>query len=266
MNELQEELLKIAKGYIKVCEILKLNYYAVSGTLLGAARHKGFIPWDDDMDFVMPRKDYDIFIKRGQKYLDSNLFIQTNETDRNYFHPFCKVRDSNTTMIEESTSNIKMNHGCWIDIFPLDGLPISEKKKKKYRYVTNLYFSFLISYMSNKKLGYGRLMDYIFLLCRKVYFCRKLLYLYRIHYVSKFKFEKCDYLWANWISHDTFIFKKEWLGSCLYLQFEDQLIRVPECYDKLLCSQYGDWKKLPPIEKRHSLHHVSINLQQAKWK
>ena len=83
MNRIQGKLLEIAKEYIKVCEKLHLRYFALGGTALGAMRHNGFIPWDDDIDFCMPREDYDIFVKEGQKLLPEHLFIQAHETEKN---------------------------------------------------------------------------------------------------------------------------------------------------------------------------------------
>jgi len=100
---------------------MNLTYYISYGTLLGAIRHKGFIPWDDDIDVCMPRGDYDRFIKEGSEYLPENYFIQTMESDPKYALNFAKLRDSNTALFEKHVLDVDINHGVFIDIFPVDG-------------------------------------------------------------------------------------------------------------------------------------------------
>ena len=85
MNQIQIKLIEIAKEYIKVCEKLNLRYFALGGTALGAMRHNGFIPWDDDIDFCMPREDYEKFCNEAQKHFPDHYFIQTHDTDKNYY-------------------------------------------------------------------------------------------------------------------------------------------------------------------------------------
>ena len=118
---LKKKELEILKNFISCCEKMNLTYYIAFGTLLGAIRHKGFIPWDDDVDVCMPREDYDRFIREGGKYLPENYFIQTMESDPKYALNFAKLRDSNTTLFEKHVIDVDINHGVFIDIFPLDG-------------------------------------------------------------------------------------------------------------------------------------------------
>lgn len=127
MNLTDEEMLRLKacevsmlKEFIEICEKLGLRYYALYGTLLGAVRHQGFIPWDDDIDVGMMREDYEVFVREGQKYLSEHLFLQTYESDPEYISGYAKIRDNNTTFIETSVKSRKMNHGIFIDIFPLD--------------------------------------------------------------------------------------------------------------------------------------------------
>ena len=139
LEKLKRIELNILQEYIKACEILGLNYCLIGGTLLGAIRHKGFIPWDDDIDVAMPRKDYEVFIREAQKVLPNNLFVQSFLSDSHLPYNFCKVRDNNTTFIETATQKRKIHHGVFIDVFPLDNYPedkeLSQKiQKKKRRY------------------------------------------------------------------------------------------------------------------------------------
>ena len=138
MNALQEKQLNILKYFIKVCEKHNLQYFLVGGSTLGAIRHKGFIPWDDDIDVGMPRKDYDKFVELQSEFEGTPYFIQTFKTDPCYIYNYGKLRDSSTTFIENTFKQHRINHGVWIDIFPIDGFSKEmmprEKLAKKVTY------------------------------------------------------------------------------------------------------------------------------------
>lgn len=133
MNELQQKERDLLKIFIDFCDKNKLTYFLVGGTLLGAIRHKGFIPWDDDIDVAMPREDYDKFIVLASKHFtkDKDVFFQNYRTDKYYPYVFSKLRDSNTTFIEKIYKHVDMNHGVYIDIFPIDGISKNSNEKKK---------------------------------------------------------------------------------------------------------------------------------------
>lgn len=131
MTELQKKEFELLKYFIDICGKLNLRYYLVCGSALGAAKYKGFIPWDDDIDVAMPRDDYEVFLEKGSAFLPSYLFIQNYRTDPEFPMMMTKLRNSNTTFIEEMLKNIKMNHGVYIDIFPLDGYPKNKKEQKR---------------------------------------------------------------------------------------------------------------------------------------
>ena len=124
IKDVQRVELDILIKVARLCEERGLTYFIESGTALGAVRHGGFIPWDDDIDIGMPRQDYEKFLDIAQKELGDEYFVQTRETDPNAPFSFAKVRKNGTTFIEWNKRNIKMHHGIYIDIFPYDGLPI----------------------------------------------------------------------------------------------------------------------------------------------
>ena len=134
MNDLQKRLLVILKEFARVCGKHNLRYFLNGGTCLGAIRHKGFIPWDDDVDVMMPREDYEKFLTLQYEYEGTPYFIQSWKSDPRYTYGFAKLRDSSTTFIEDFYRNHRINHGVWIDIFPLDGMakkPIPREKCAK---------------------------------------------------------------------------------------------------------------------------------------
>ena len=118
MNSLLQELkrveLDILARFIQVCQQLDLRYYILQGTLLGAVRHQGFIPWDDDIDVGMPRADYEIFLREGQKLLGEPYFVQTFLTDPPFTANFAKIRNSNTTFVETSLRVCTWIFSRWI--------------------------------------------------------------------------------------------------------------------------------------------------------
>ena len=101
------------------------------GCLIGSVRNKGFVPWDDDIDVAMPRADYEVFLREGRKHLPEHYFLQCLKTDPAYTMNFAKIRDSRTTFVEYAVRKYPMNHGLFIDIFPLDVYPEEEKEQKK---------------------------------------------------------------------------------------------------------------------------------------
>lgn len=127
MNEKLRKLqlceLEILKEFVRICEKFSLRYYLTGGTLLGAVRHQGFIPWDDDIDVAMPREDYDRFAQIAPRELDPQYFYQSPDTDPYYFLSYNKVRKNGTKIYEERFENAGFHKGIFIDIFPLDFCP-----------------------------------------------------------------------------------------------------------------------------------------------
>lgn len=123
LRKLQMVELEILNEFVRLCEKHDLRYYLVGGTLLGAVRHQGFIPWDDDIDVAMPREDYDSFAKIAPQELNSQYFYQSPDTDPHYFLTYAKVRKNGTEVYEERFENSRFHKGIFIDIFPLDFCP-----------------------------------------------------------------------------------------------------------------------------------------------
>lgn len=123
LRELQLCELEVLKEFVRVCEQLGLRYYLVGGTLLGAVRHGGFIPWDDDIDVAMPREDYDRFAVLAPPLLGQEYFCQDNKMDGEYYLSYAKIRKKGTFVYEERFKDSRFEKGVFIDIFPLDDCP-----------------------------------------------------------------------------------------------------------------------------------------------
>ena len=123
LRQLQLCELEILDEFVRICEKHCLQYYLVGGTLLGAVRHQGFIPWDDDVDVAMPREDYDRFAEISAGELKPQYFYQCPETDPHYFLTYAKIRKNGTEVYEERFKDARFHKGVFIDIFPLDFCP-----------------------------------------------------------------------------------------------------------------------------------------------
>ena len=129
-RNLQLKILEMVKYLDSFCKENKIEYFIAYGSCLGAVRHKGFIPWDDDFDIGMTLENYNKFIELCKTKLDTNkYFLQTLETEPNYYLSFAKLRDINTTLIEEKNKDIAITKGVYIDIFPIVGIPKGKVKK-----------------------------------------------------------------------------------------------------------------------------------------
>ena len=263
LKELQQVELDTLKEFIRVCNELNVKYFLDSGTLLGCIRHGGFIPWDDDIDVAMPREDYEIFLKEGQKLLKDKYFLQTYKTDPEYTMGFAKIRNSETTFIESSVKNLKINHGVYIDIFPLDGY----NDKKKIRNFLNKKVFVLYNLQINKK--------YDFKIVHKNNIKKKLaLILSNLLYGGKSVsslLEKKEKIAKKYSINDTgkvycFFYNTTTdlkMDSSIFEEgitkkFENIDVIVPKKYDEYLKIMYGDYMTLPPKEKRIAHHYNEV--------
>ena len=263
LKELQQVELDILKEFIRVCNELNVKYFLDSGTLLGCIRHGGFIPWDDDIDISMPREDYEIFLKKGQKLLKDKYFLQTYKTDPEYTMGFAKIRNSETTFIESSVKNLKINHGVYIDIFPLDGY----NDKNKIRNFLNKKVFALYNLQINKK--------YDFKIVHKNNINQKLaLILSNLLYGGKSVsslLEKKEKIAKKYSINDTgkvycFFYNTTTdlkMDSSIFEEgitkkFENIDVIVPKKYDEYLKIMYGDYMTLPPKEKRIAHHYNEV--------
>lgn len=261
IRDVQLKELEILKDVAAVCEKYKIQYYLSGGTLLGAVRHKGFIPWDDDVDISMPYQDYCRFIGIAQRELGDKYFVQTSRTDPNWYRPHAKVRLNGTAMIEKGLTSYHIHQGIWIDIFILSGISNRYEFKIKQKIITIANYLQADDYFrANDRLTMEKTVGKmgIFFLC----LLYKLPFVFRsaVHdlllkmvFNSKRKKYTTE-IWSNMTNlYDSEIFD----GNSTLLQFEDSFFHVPQQYEKYLEVQYGDYLTLPPEDKRET-HMASI--------
>lgn len=258
MNDLQRTEFEILKEFVYICEKLELTYFLVCGSALGAAKYKGFIPWDDDIDVALPREDYEFFCKNAQKLLSGHLFLQNYHTDQHFPMIFSKIRNSNTTFIEKSHSKTNINHGVYIDVFPLDGYPKEKERQecleKEKRYY-NLMRLCCLDVPRTWKTNLLVFMQKMFGVHKKPSkFVSRL-----ERHIKQYSTDDSD-LWCN---HGNWQGKLEYAprwqyGEGRFAEFEGLRVRIPEKIDEYLVQKYGDWKSDPPVCKQEGHHYCLI--------
>ena len=252
--------LRLLEGFISVCSDLKLTYYVAYGTALGAVRHKGFIPWDDDVDVMMPRQDYKIFLERGQTLLSKfgGYFLQTIDTDPQYYQFYAKVRDSNTTFIEKVVSDRKMNHGVFMDIFPIDYFPANALRKKYVLWLN--YPRHLRTELFERKAqsNHPLLKDILQRMLSMAY--PKVDNMIHAHDVFLEKIPESDTMidYSGCGLQGSYTFPFACLGDGCIGKFEHLEVMLPHDYDCYLRYMYGDYMKLPPKEQQIPHHYCDI--------
>lgn len=261
VRKLQKAELMILCDVDKVCRDNGLKYYMIGGTLLGAVRHKGFIPWDDDIDLVMFRKDYDKLCDLFMRDFSDKYFVQKFETDLHYTRYIMKIRLQGTKHIEQGVSDIQMNHGIYIDIFPMDYL----KNDGVITHIRGWVFRALLAiknvkHRTNHFAGVKKVLSKIgaillFVVPDKLINC-----LFRIVCEADNK-NDCKYI-TNFASH--FKWKKQmypisYFGDGVELPFEGHMFPAPKEYEKILERLYGNYMELPPENKRVSHNIVEID-------
>lgn len=261
MNELQYKLYDMFKWFDVFCKENDISYYAVGGTLLGACRHKGFIPWDDDIDIALPRPDYEKLILLLDKQQD-NYFLETPfQNNKDYLYSYSKLYDVTTTLVENTRYQCK--RGVYIDIFPLDGIgnDMSESIKNFSRFdKLNMFLMTRTCAIRKERSIYKNIAIFIARLIPNFFIDDKKLSIKVDSLASKYKYDKCNYV-ANLMGayRSKEIIPKEFLGNPTLYKFEDIYVYGPEKYEEYLTHMYGDWRQLPPKEKQHS-HHDYIEL------
>lgn len=255
LTPLQNKLLEMLRWFDQFCRDNDLDYYLLGGTMLGAVRHQGFIPWDDDIDVGLYREDYEKFLILMKDKLEENKYIveAPDSNNQDYCYPYAKVYDITTTLVEHYS--IPLKRGIFLDVFPLDYLANNLKDcKKKYRPIRNLYNFYLsrVAAVDSHRSWYKNVAIKII---RNIPIIdnRNL----RIKLDKKCRFSNKKYNWGgnllgNWGLKE--VMPMSVIGKPKLYDFENLKVYGVENYNEYLTRLYGDWKKLPSKEKQITHH------------
>lgn len=255
LKQLHQTELLILDEIDRVCKKNNLRYCITAGTLLGAVRHGGFIPWDDDADIVMPREDFIKFCAIYKSEMSPNFFVDSFYTEKNCFRVFGKVRMKNTLFIQEVVGEPKcaLNDEIWIDVFPLDNADSSiQKMERKKRMIGKLKNILVIKMTKTKSKKYKELMCQII----PTRLIQSLIYS-----IMSSGPKKSEY-YINYGSQ--YSVKKQTVSKDIYfpsttIQFEDRVYYAPGKVKEFLNQLYGpNYMELPPEEKRRTHKPVDI--------
>ncbi len=258
----------ILKEIKKICDRHNIRFFMIGGTLLGAVRHHGIIPWDDDIDIGLLRKDYELFIRYAQSELPPYLKTVNYHTDPNCGEPFTKIMDMRGKMVEKFTASTKAPQGVFVDVFPVDNAPDSFVRKTVHRF-KNYTIRKLILLDANynfrktgiKKLGYDLLTLYAK--------CRgrdSLIKAYEKN-AAKYADVPCKnvvILGSNY-GYEIENIDSEAMAEVKTVPFEDGEYPIPVGYERYLRKVYGDYMQLPPVEKRTNKHKL-VDLDLSAFK
>ena len=253
LREHQSALNVLLDEFDRVCKILDIPYILFAGTMLGAVRHKGFIPWDDDLDILMLREDYERFLHSAPEVIDNDKFFLQKEFSEHWPMFFSKLRLNNTTCLEKfHPKDKKIHSGVYIDIFPCDNAFNSSFGKK-----IQFFASKVIIAKALEKRGYET-KSFV-----KKFFMKACKILPLKPFLSIVKGGRKDSKQVHSFlaaakSYSKNIFPRDYISQRINLDFENKSYPVSAEYDKLLRILYDDYMTLPPPEMRDVKRHVVL--------
>lgn len=262
MKKVRDIQLNLLEEFIEVCEKNQLKYYMIYGTLLGAIRHKGYIPWDDDIDVAMPREDYEKLKKIAKNEFKEPYFFQTTENDSQcFYNGYSRLRNSNTTGISTMDIGRNCNNGIWIDILPLDNYCSNEKEQQKMIKKINKVQKLLYAKV------YGRDYESLFDIGKKEWVINCIISKFISHkHLCKLldkvlrSYENKDSEYIGIFTHYNRyqLFEKKDFENTTLVDFEHLKLRAPEGYKRCLEMSIGrDYMNYPPKEQQKP-HHNGI--------
>ncbi len=262
LRHLQLVILDIMKDIDTLCQKHNIEYYLLGGSAIGAIRHKGFIPWDDDLDIIMSNDNYKKFIEVCNTQLDqSKYYLQ--EGLKNWSMYFSKVRLKGTILDEgvSYTDNPDMK-GIFVDVFKMDNVS-PNKTKATWQYIcAKIFLSYQLSKRGDKHQTFGikkRLMIFFSFPLRI-----KVIRNWIIKQVEKYNNKETGY-WGFFYGRTnmkTAIIKRDTFGKPLYVPFEDTYLCVPEHYHEYLTQMFGDYMTPPPVEQQVGIHLINVDFGQ----
>lgn len=256
IRHLQLTILEIMRDVDSICKQYDIEYYLLGGSAIGAVRHRGFIPWDDDLDIVMSPENYDKFIEKCRKHLDSSKYY-IQEGLRDWPLNYTKIRLNGTRLVEYGERANKIdNPGIYLDVFKFENSP-SNSLAQRWQYIlAKYYLCYQLSLRTFDNASFKKKVLMILSFPLKSSFIRNILrrsiekYGIDTEYYGSFYFRT---------RFKTAFTKKSVFGNPKYVPFEDMMLPVPEHYDEYLTQMFGDYMTPPPPEKQVGLHLIDVD-------
>ena len=264
LRKLQKTELEILKDFIKICKKYNLTYFATGGTAIGALRHQGFIPWDDDIDVCMLRKDYERFMEVAPKEMGDRYVFMDTHTEKKYPLMFGKMIKKGTRFIEDAYQQADYPLGIFIDIFPYDQTAEEEKIRRKWQKKTwHIARAHVLTLIADPNLPEN--MNGVLKNVAKVG-CKMLHGIFRLIRLTPDKTATAYLKWAkscpekdsdlyidySYITGENLMIRTQDAFPVIEKPFEDITISMVRNYDAFLRPEYGDYMQLPPKEQQHN--------------
>ena len=271
LEVIQNYEFEILKYIRDVCDRNGLRYFLAYGTLIGAVRHQGFIPWDDDMDIHMPREDYLKFVEYVTKHPHPYYKLVSRETSPKFTHILAKMIDTRTKLTQKTDWSEKVQLGVYVDIFILDGAGNSRVEAETtylaaysifHQWWNAVFIMFLPGWRRRDSLRFwcenipDKILGPRYYMDKHTAFCLQKPY-YDYEYVGA--------MGASTEEPERNIWKREWFGNGTDVIFNNEVFRAPSDWDAVLRPEYGDYMVLPPPEKRHSTHKYELEIPNTDF-
>lgn len=249
------------------CNEYHLRFFLSAGTCLGAVRHHGFIPWDDDMDVMMPREDYERLYDLWNKFADKTRFSCERSTkEKCISFPMTVVKNEATTCIYDHTQNLDISQGIKIDVEFLDGMPSSLFQRKLNEIYASLLALFRTQRLPNQRSSFKRFVSKILLFLIPSRTLRWDISVFCENRLKRYKFEECEFVRYLTVKP----IHRSCLDKALLVDFEGEKMPIPQGYDEFLTALYGDYMKMPSenarFPKSNNLVFYDINNSYKQYK
>lgn len=265
--ELQTKMLEILKEFICVCEKFGLTYYACGGTCIGALRHEGFIPWDDDLDIFMPRPDYEKLWSLRDQFEEGKYKLCRTTKEKNYHHRVQQLVDLNTTFINQRSVDEDIEHGVYIDIIPIDSCAPTRFSRFRQSFLAMVFAVYNIQCLP--EFHGGKVFRFAVWLALHIVPSNNMRYQiwsYCEKQMTQYEWATAEYV-VDLSSSVKGLFRpfpKGWFEKGEKHKFEDINLYMPAGVKQFLTQVYGNYMALPPEETRHPVHNtVKVDLHNS---